>query len=415
MSHHIITTIYIPRKVLLLPIVFFTLIFSPQWIFAQTSRKSLINIPQSRSADIGIVVRDLSTGEDLVSENSDKMLTPASIMKCVTAASVILADKENDCFTTDVFITGDVTSDTILLGDIMIRGVGDPTLESKRFPEYVGFMDSIVSNIKRKGITRIAGCIEIDSIGFIEQGPCRKWESEDLKWYYGAGLFPINYKENTLAGDCAMRDPASHFIRDLKSKLKAGGISVEETEVGFGEIKLTPLYSHHSPSFSEIMRAMIEVSNNLYAESMLRTLEPENSMAAAIEREQNILQQIGLDCNEIYPFDGSGLTRDNLLTPRFMADLLLAMYVGEKSDRFISLFPKAGEEGTVKKVLQNTPLSGKFILKSGSMRGVLCYSGYKINDNGQPTHAVVVMVNGFTCSTPTVRKAICDFLLKQFS
>ena len=225
---------YIPRKVLLLPIVFFTLIFSPQWIFAQTSRKSLINIPQSRSADIGIVVRDLSTGEDLVSENSDKMLTPASIMKCVTAASVILADKENDCFTTDVFITGDVTSDTILLGDIMIRGVGDPTLESKRFPEYVGFMDSIVSNIKRKGITRIAGCIEIDSIGFIEQGPCRKWESEDLKWYYGAGLFPINYKENTLAGDCAMRDPASHFIRDLKSKLKAGGISVEETEVGFG-------------------------------------------------------------------------------------------------------------------------------------------------------------------------------------
>lgn len=382
---------------------------------AQSSPKSVITFPHSHAADIGVVVRDLATGEDIISENADKMLTPASIMKCVTAASVLLLNKENDCFITDSYITGNIVADTILIGDILIRGVGDPTLESQRFPEYVGFMDSIVSNVKQRGISRIAGTIEIDSIGFVEQGPCSKWELEDLKWSYGAGLFPLNYKENTLSGDCAMRDPALHFTKDLKAKLKASGISVDETEVGFGEIVLTPLYSHSSPSFAEIMRAMIEVSNNLYAESMVRTLEPENYLAAAIEREHQILENLGLDCNEIQSFDGSGLTRENQLTPRFMADLLLAMYAGEKSDIFIKLFPRAGEEGTVKKVLENTPLSGKFVLKSGSMRGVLCYAGYKLDDNGIPTHVIVVMANGFTCSTVTVRKAICNFLLKQFS
>ncbi len=383
--------------------------------YAQSKHTSAIHLPKNRSANIGIVVRDLTTGEDIISENADKMMTPASIMKCVTAASVLLSDKENDRFTTETFITGDITNDTILIGDILIRGAGDPTLESKRFPEYFGFMDSIVSNVKRRGIKRIAGCIEIDSIGFIEQGPCPMWEPDDLKWYYGAGLFPLNYKENSLPGDCAMRDPAIHFIRDLKNKLNSEGITVEETEVGFGEIILTPLYSHRSPSFAEIMRAMIEVSNNLYAESMLRMLEPENSLAAALETEQHFLQQIGLDCNQIEAYDGSGLTRSNLLTPRFMADLLLTMYASEKSNTFVSLFPRVGEEGTVKKVLQDTPLSGKFVLKSGSMRGVLCYAGYKIDDEETPTHVIVVMANGFTCSSQTVRQAICNFLLKQFS
>lgn len=414
MSRHIIRiySYYSPFIVSILLVAIFCGAYS---LSAQTPHKSVIHFPHDGSANIGVVVRDLYTDEDIVSENSDKMLTPASIMKCVTAASVILSDKENDHFTTEAFITGDIISDTILVGDILIRGVGDPTLESNRFPENVGFMDSIVSNVKRKGIKRIAGCIEIDSIGFMEQGPCRMWEPDDLKWYYGAGLFPLNYKENALPGDCAMRDPVPHFVRDLKAKLKSEDISVEETEVGFGEIRLTPLYSHNSPSFAEIMRAMIEVSNNLYAESMLRMLEPENSLAAALEHEQHVLEQLGLDCNEIEVFDGSGLTRNNLLTPRFMADLLRFMSVGEKRDIYIGLFPKAGEEGTVKKVLQNTPLSGTFLLKSGSMRGVLCYAGYKLDEEGCPTHAVVVMVNGFTCSASVIRKAICDFLLKQFS
>lgn len=414
MSSHNTIILYIRNSITII-LIALAFLFNPTGIYAQISHKSSINFPQSRSANIGVVVRDLTSGEDIISENADKMLTPASIMKCVTAASVLLADKENESFVTESFITGDIVSDTLLIGDILIHGTGDPTLESDRFPEYVGFMDSIVSNIKRKGITRIAGTIEIDSIGFVEQGPCQKWEVEDLKWSYGAGLFPLNYKENALPGDAAMHDPAKNFISDLKAKLHAEGITVEETEVGFGEIRLMPLYTHRSPSFAEIMRAMIEVSNNLYAESMLRILEPDNFLAAALAREQKILEEIGLDCNEIEAFDGSGLTRSNMLTPRFMADLLLTMYAGEKSDRFVALFPRAGEEGTVKKVLQNTPLSGKFILKSGSMRGVLCYAGYKIDDEGVPSHAVVVMVNGFTCKALTVRKAICDFLLKQFS
>ena len=49
------------------------------------------------------------------------------------------------------------------------------------------------------------------------------------------------------------------------------------------------------------------------------------------------------------------------------------------------------------------------------MMGVLCYAGYRLGADGKPTHAVVIMVNGYFCPSAEVRKAIQDFLLKTFS
>jgi D-alanyl-D-alanine carboxypeptidase/D-alanyl-D-alanine-endopeptidase len=85
-----------------------------------------------------------------------------------------------------------------------------------------------------------------------------------------------------------------------------------------------------------------------------------------------------------------------------------------KAALYANLFPRVGIEGTVKALLSDTPLAGKLALKSGSMKGVLCYAGYKLDETGTPTHAVVVMVNGFTCKMTTVRKAIAEFLLERF-
>lgn len=98
-----------------------------------------------------------------------------------------------------------------------------------------------------------------------------------------------------------------------------------------------------------------------------------------------------------------------------MADLLETMATGPMSDTYVSLFPKAGVEGTVKKLLRETPLEGSLALKSGSMKGVQCFAGYKLDPDGTPTHAVVIMVNDFKCKRATVIKAISDFLLKQFN
>ena len=66
------------------------------------------------------------------------------------------------------------------------------------------------------------------------------------------------------------------------------------------------------------------------------------------------------------------------------------------------------------RLLADTRLKGALALKSGSMSGVLCYAGYKIDTSGNPTHVVVIMVNGFTCKVAEVRKAIASYLLTIF-
>lgn len=53
-------------------------------------------------------------------------------------------------------------------------------------------------------------------------------------------------------------------------------------------------------------------------------------------------------------------------------------------------------------------------LKSGSMNGVLCYAGYKLDASRRPTHVVVIMVNGFNCRAADVRVAIRKYLLTLF-
>ena len=54
-------------------------------------------------------------------------------------------------------------------------------------------------------------------------------------------------------------------------------------------------------------------------------------------------------------------------------------------------------------------------MKTGSMRDVRCYAGYKLDNEGFPTHVIVVMVNKYACGGATVKKAVEDFLLSTFA
>ena len=112
--------------------------------------------------------------------------------------------------------------------------------------------------------------------------------------------------------------------------------------------------------------------------------------------------------------DGSGLAVTNRLSPAFLARMLTVMGKGKNAGVYKKLFPIVGKEGTVRSLLAKTRLTGRLALKSGSMSGVLCYAGYKLDSGGRPTHAVVIMVNGFTCRGAEVRRAISNYLLSVF-
>ena len=98
-----------------------------------------ITFPRDHSATVAYLIKDLVTGEVTASRNPDKAMMPASTMKCVTTAAAMLAGVDKERIPTDVVLHGTIT-DSILHGDLVIYGAGDPTTDSSQFPEAPGLV-----------------------------------------------------------------------------------------------------------------------------------------------------------------------------------------------------------------------------------------------------------------------------------
>ena len=105
--------------------------------------------------------------------------------------------------------------------------------------------------------------------------------------------------------------------------------------------------------------------------------------------------------------DGSGLSRLNTVSPAFLVDFLRAMSRSKAFDAFLASLPKPGE-GTLNTLLPKLTdeQKARLRLKSGSMDGVLCYSGYVLDEEGKPARVFSLMVNGAKAKTAVVREAL---------
>ncbi|MEA5420928.1 D-alanyl-D-alanine carboxypeptidase [Spirulina sp. CCNP1310] len=129
-----------------------------------------------------------------------------------------------------------------------------------------------------------------------------------------------------------------------------------------------------------------QVSNNAYADTLFRGI----GGAAAI---QNALEPLGVNRGAFRQVDGSGLSRQNLATPRAIATTLRGMHaMGYGYDVFLRSLPVAGQSGTLTNRLRATPAFGIVHAKTGTLNGVRALSGYV--DHAQfGTLIVSVVVN----------------------
>lgn len=179
-------------------------------------------------------------------------------------------------------------------------------------------------------------------------------------------------------------------------------------------------YSHKSVPLKEIVKETNVRSNNHYAEHLIRTIGRTKSsdiyhspLDAGIDKTKEFWKGKLLNTDMLTIFDGSGLAPSNAVSPSFMCDLLIYMQTKSKnSDAFLKSLPQAGKEGTVRNRLKGTKLVGKIYMKSGSIYGVQCFSGYYIN--GDKKYAFTVMVNKFTGPRSQISKAIDNLLLSLF-
>ena len=122
----------------------------------------------------------------------------------------------------------------------------------------------------------------------------------------------------------------------------------------------------------------------------------------------------GISAHGVNIVDGSGLSRDNRLTARFLGEINRYMLADDFGTDYTALFPRAGYDGTLRNFLLDTPLEGRVAMKTGSMKGVQSYSGYLLDDEGRPTHLLVFIANGFRCSRAALKNSIQRLLLDTF-
>src|SRR5262249_47921203 len=112
------------------------------------------------------------------------------------------------------------------------------------------------------------------------------------------------------------------------------------------------LASRTSPPLIDLLQTMEKVSQNLFAELMLREVgrvaRHQGAREAGLEELDAFLTEIGGAKDESRLEDGSGLSRNAMITPRLMTRLLAFMNQGKHRDEWLSLLPIGGEDGTLK-------------------------------------------------------------------
>lgn len=145
---------------------------------------------------LSYLITEIATGKTVCSYQSDLLVSPASVLKIVTTATALELLGEDYQYPTTLLYDGEI-QDSILQGNIYIKGYGDPTLGSSYLsPKSGKFLQQWIEAVQELGIREINGAIISDESLFDTEGISMKWVREDLGSYYGAGSYALNVFDN---------------------------------------------------------------------------------------------------------------------------------------------------------------------------------------------------------------------------
>jgi len=153
------------------------------------------------------------------------------------------------------------------------------------------------------------------------------------------------------------------------------------------------LASVESVPLIEDLKVISKVSQNLHAEMVLRTLSQERradigrfapgSTAAGLAAVKAFLTRVKVPDEEYVFADGSGLSRQNLVTPAAVVRLLAYMDKSVHREKWLDMLPIAGVDGTIADRFKETAAAGKILAKTGSLGHVNALSGYVTTASGE--------------------------------
>jgi D-alanyl-D-alanine carboxypeptidase/D-alanyl-D-alanine-endopeptidase (penicillin-binding protein 4) len=413
---------------------------------------------------VGYRFTDLNSGKVLAEKNANKLFMPASTQKIFTALAAEQILGMDYVITNDISYTGEVTGG-ILEGDIVITFRGNPFFTKQdindmavttrahginqingkiiiddtyfdyiKYPhgwsienKYSGFMSPILAiSVNKNSEYVVTKRVDDDAVlkydkrlisidSQVDFGTC---ELHDLELYGDDTncykLFGCHKEDKELPNlRVAIQNPRAYAMKIID-------VAFNQSEIGHNGIALaknsketTMIKQYHSPSLKKMLKDVMVNSNNHVAEIITKTMgrhaHQSGSWKAGTHAIKEAIVQAGLiDCNH-YFYDGSGLSKKDLVSPDCFVKLLALL--AERNSHIIKLLPKANQ-GTLSGRFGDLPATYSVRAKTGTLSGVSALAGY-IEQNGKRIVAFAIATNNFPeCMEKEVKKGEEELILE---
>lgn len=363
-------------------LIFVLLLFCTSMVQAQqTWRQRVVNRLDGlmkdellESAQIGMMVWDLTDDCVVYQKNPRYLMRTASTMKALTAITALDCLGGNYLLRTSLYYKGEI-ADSTLTGDLICVGGMDPLFDDID-------MQAFAQSVKALGVkmlkTRIVCDISMKDDKKWGEGWC--WDDENPT------LSPLLIGKKDV------------FAQRLAEALVTEGIELTDIEVSDGLLPEDALLlCTRTHTIDELLQPMMKDSDNLFAEALYYQIAAStgNRFATASDA-QNIelalLKKIGLDGSRYRLADGSGLSLYNYLTPECQTRLMrYAWKTRAIYDHLFPALPVAGVDGTLEKRMRKTAAQGKVFAKTGTVSGVSTLTGYIKAFNGHQLCFAIMM------------------------
>lgn len=444
---------------------------------AQRAISAFVGDSLHRHASISIALYDIEADTMVASYHPDASCITASTMKTITSSTGLCLLGPNHTFPTRVYVHGEQKGKKFK-GNIFVEGGGDPTLGSKYFPNHPNIVQEIVDALKAKGIEKVEGEIVVDSSLMPWPATNGWWEVGDLAWTYGAGIYGFNFHDNSstlkfsakegainnprfepavpgvqvvnklaagvntdnvdlrleegtstivLHGSAANKDysipmaipnPAAMFADSLSRALKAQGLKFKIKHLSAEKLakgQKTLLLEHRSPALSEIITSLLDRSDNMFTDGVLRAVARQAGREVTARAGAAVVDSLwrskGIDTQALFQYDGSGLSAHNRASSRFFVEMLSYMAKHPAEGVFLSqLMPEVRRR--IGKLIPDTPLATNLVVKSGSINNVQTFVGYF--PAKRPRYAWALLVNNWNGTRAALRDRMDVLLISLF-